>query len=735
MMIVTRVMCALLVLALLAGCTGNKGGDGSSSGKDVSSNVGGSSSNDDGWKEADVSDVVWKPVSMLSQKMIDAGIEAGEGCQWTTYVSYSYSNPDICYLGIDVGGMYRSKDGGKHWEPCTVGISSWGATGTEVDPTNSDRVLAVGCAGGTAEINGLYLSTDGGDSFKPVALYNICGHRDNRVQIAYDYSSYDKKLGYCTTVYWSRETLDSPLLYEGKVGPDSSPALFKSTDGGETWEVVNTSKEISCAQIAVDSKSGALFASSESGLFKSTDGGKSFKKVIDGMTTSVCTVISKPGHVWACKEDGVYYSSNGGDSFSKVSSNSFPTGCFPKIKVSPVDQNYMLLGADALRGKEYVSKQYYSQDGGKTWALSDMNQDNGFYYNAMHQSSMAMHPKDKNKALALGGDNVMLSTNGGALFKKSVAGYNAGCWTSFSINPNNPNLIAIANQDYTGAYTKDGGKTWTAMYSTSTRLTDFTYGAYMVDEQTLIYIARDDAGLFKQGKGAYVICRSADGGRTFTPCGKTVRFMNSIQKFIVMGVPGNNNTVIAHNLISFDKGATWSEMDGCDYAFTYSLKTGELYGIDGSKVVKSTDGGKTWQRFCDIIPDLTICGMAYGEQDGSLWVAAAEGIVMHIVDGKVNFVKFTEIDDKRVTSVACDPFDSNIVYISCNIRSVEGKYGIFRTTDGGKTWGSMVKTSTNGVTNDGIGPSSMVLCHPITGELYSIGACRGMWKTASPAKK
>ena len=90
-----------------------------------------------------------------------------------------------------------------------------------------------------------------------------------------------------------------------------------------------------------------------------------------------------------------------------------------------------------------------------------------FYNHVNHQAYIAAHPTDKNRVLALGGDVIIRSTDGGANYNEVGAGYNGGCWTGMGINLNDPNLIMLSNQDYTGAFSTDGGKTWAMITRTT----------------------------------------------------------------------------------------------------------------------------------------------------------------------------------------------------------------------------------------------------------------------------
>lgn len=738
-------LCLSLVMAVCAGC-GGTGGEGTSS--SAASETASSKAPDSSVTVADVSDVKWEAVGMMSQQMLDNKIDAGEGCQWTLSVCYSYSDPSVCFFGTDVGGIYRSTDAGSNWEPCTVGIVAAGGRGIAVDPKNTNRVLVVGANGGSTsqEECGLYLSTNMGDTFHQVQKSRINGWRDNRVQIVYDPTSFDAGKGYCTTVYWSRETMAyENSSYTGYTGDaEVTPALFKSTDGGETWETVNTSADIGGAQLAVDPKDGTLLAAGANGLFRSTDGGKTFTKVLSERTTCVTTCMTKPGSAWATCPDGVYYSSNSGASFHKISQSGYPKAeSYPShISVSPADPSFMMLATDQQTWKFATGQAknfsgdcdyYFSHDGGKTWTKSVTSRENSFYAKVNHQSHIALHPTDKNQVLALGGDVILRSFDGGKTFVEAAAGYNGGCWTSFSINVNHPELMALSNQDYSGAYTTDGGKTWISVFRTANRLTRYTYGCYPVDKDTVLFVARDDNNQYKLGSGKYVIVRSTDGGVTFAPCGVALS-----GKAFMTGAVGNDNIVFANNYRSTDKGATWTEMADCDCVRTYDPATGTLYGTKSYKLVKSTDQGATWETVCAITADGTITDLAFCAADQSIWASVDNGIAFHIVDGAATPVALNkavgiDIGSMTLNAVACDP-ESNTIYFGARFRTETEKGGIFRSTDGGKTWGLISKTTENDVTGDGVSASGVLRCHPTTRYLYTIGSCRGCWRVAPPAE-
>ena len=109
----------------------------------------------------------------------------------------------LLLYGTDVGGVYRSEDGGQNWEQSNAGLQSRGVGAFAIDPKNSSYILAVGINSSAFDTNGLYISEDSGKTWKATKNMLIKGHRDIREAIAYDESSYNQEKNRCMVAYWS----------------------------------------------------------------------------------------------------------------------------------------------------------------------------------------------------------------------------------------------------------------------------------------------------------------------------------------------------------------------------------------------------------------------------------------------------------------------------------------------------------------------------------------------------
>ena len=191
---------------------------------------------------------VWEPVPLRTPVIKTSG-PGGEGCQVCVALAVDATEGRTLFLGTDVGGVYRSIDGGLNWMPSNSGLNARGACAFAIDPRNPDRVLLTACNSLVRPENGLYLSKNRGATWKQVKPLRIQGNHDMREQIAFDPTSFDAAQNRTCVIYWSSENTD------GAPG-----ALYKSVDGGETWNEVNHSDFAGSCSLKVHPTTGWLYA-------------------------------------------------------------------------------------------------------------------------------------------------------------------------------------------------------------------------------------------------------------------------------------------------------------------------------------------------------------------------------------------------------------------------------------------------------------------------------------------
>ncbi|MEM7800206.1 MAG: glycosyl hydrolase [Chloroflexota bacterium] len=240
---------------------------------------------------------------------------------------------NVFYFGACAGGVWKTEDGGNYWTNISDGYFKTGSVGalavSEADP----NVIYAGMGESTIRIDvshgdGVYKSTDGGQTWKHMGLADTRHIGKVRVHPHNPDIVYVAALGHA-------------------FGPNSERGVFKSTDGGETWKnVLFKSENAGAIDLSIDPNNPRiLFATiwearrnfwhmssggTDSGLYKSTDGGETWEEITGtgGLPApiygkvAVAVSPAKAGRVWAlieCEKNALYRSDDYGQSWQMVS--------------------------------------------------------------------------------------------------------------------------------------------------------------------------------------------------------------------------------------------------------------------------------------------------------------------------------------------------------------------------------------------------------------------------------
>ena len=300
----------------------------------------------------------------------------GQPTQSIGAVAVAPSDPNVIYVGsgeglqrpdLSVGdGLYKSADAGKTWEH--LGLREARQIGAVIiDPKDPNRVFvaALGHPYGPNDERGVFRSTDGGRSFQKV-LYK--DENTGAIDLAFDPAN-------AQTVY--------AVLWAARQGPweynnayiGATSGLFKSTDGGATWQPLTRGLPAAADGL---SRMGIGIAPSDPnriyawvtartpGLFRSDDGGASWTQMntetrVWGRGDDFANVRVDPANadiVYAANTS-TYRSIDGGRTFTAI--KGAPGGDdYHTIWINPTNRDIMLIAAD--QGATITV------NGGQTWS-------------------------------------------------------------------------------------------------------------------------------------------------------------------------------------------------------------------------------------------------------------------------------------------------------------------------------------------------------------------------------
>lgn len=249
-----------------------------------------------------------------------------------TAVAGIHGLPYVYYMGATGGGVWKTDDGGLNWKCISDGFFKTGSVGAIAVSESDPNVVYVGMGeapirGNVSHGDGVYRSTDGGKTWNHIGLSDTSQISRLRVHPKNSDLVYAAALGH---VY----------------GPNEDRGVFRSANGGKTWEkVLYRNNRSGAVDLILDpSNPRIMFAAlweanrtpwsltsggQGSGLFKSLDGGETWTEISrnkglpQGMLGKIGVTISppKPERVWAiieAEEGGVFRSDDGGATWQRV---------------------------------------------------------------------------------------------------------------------------------------------------------------------------------------------------------------------------------------------------------------------------------------------------------------------------------------------------------------------------------------------------------------------------------
>lgn len=601
-------------------------------------------------------------------------------------------DPMVFYFGACAGGIWKTIDGGIYWRCISDGFLESAAIGAiAVSPADRNVIYA---GTGETEIrldvsygDGIYKSIDAGRSWSHAGLREtkhigrICIHPRNPDIV------YVAALG-------------------DIFGPHEDRGVFRSRDGGKTWEkVLYRDADTGAIDLSMDPNNPRiLFAAfwqtrrnfwnissggPGSGLFRSTDGGDTWEELTrapglpDGPIGKVGVAVSpaKPGRVWAL--------------------------------IETVGNRTGL---------------YRSEDYGARWTLVSSNRD--LMHRPWYYTHVFADPRSSETVYVL---NLQMwkSTDGGIGFTEILTphGDNHDLW----IDPNNPARMAQGN-DGGACISFNGGITWSSIYNQPTAQfyridTDDRYPyrvfATQQDNTSIAVpsasywgaITLGDCSYPGTGESGFIAVKPDDpnivycGAVGSSPggAGALQRYDYRTGQIQLVNVWPEESTGIAPRDMKYR--FAWT------FPIVFSPHNNNVLYAGGNHVFRTRDEGMSWE---EISPDLSLneksrqgpsggditaesagaevhatcaCVVESPHRQGEIWASTDDGLVHVTRDDGVSWQNVTPPALPELAYVGCveiSAHDPNTVYIAATrYKLADYQPYLFRTTDGGRTWRSI----------------------------------------------
>jgi photosystem II stability/assembly factor-like uncharacterized protein len=539
------------------------------------------------------------------------------------------------YVGSASGGVWKSINGGATYKPVfdKQDVQSIGAIA--IDPSAA-KTIWVGSGeawtrNSTSLGDGIYKSTDGGDSWSNVGLKN--SERIAKILV-------DPK--------------DSNVVYAcvpGKLWSDSEDrGLYKTTDGGKSWNKILKGANLStgCSMISMDpNDSKTLFA----GMWDFRRKGWTFRSGGENAT--------------ATSGSGFFQTSDAGANWRELdekSAKGLPAKPWGRIAVTvaPSKPNVVYALIESTR-----SALYRSDDGGKTWEERDRS--NWMVWRPFYFANLIVDPKNENKVYKPD-LTLIMSEDGGKSFSV-IGGAAHGDFHDVWVNPDNTDHL-IAGDDGGIWYSYDGGNTW--WKGNNLPISQFYHVS--VDQADPYHVF---GGL--QDNSAWMGDSQYPGGITNN------RWENLFggDGFWIFPDPSDPNYVYAEaqggnvgrvNRITLDGRAIKPTANYGEGKLRFNWNTpihmspnekGTIY-IGGQFLFRSRDHGQTWER---ISPDLTTNDPEKQKQEES------GGVTVDNSDAETH---------TTIYSISESPRDGKVIWVGTDDGNLQ------LTRDGGKSWANVV---------------------------------------------
>jgi photosystem II stability/assembly factor-like uncharacterized protein len=582
------------------------------------------------------------------------------------------SQPNVFYMAPVNGGVFKSIDYGRTWQPIFDGQPTASIGAIAVAPSNPN-IVYVGSGEGLHRPDlsigdGVYKSTDAGKTWTHLGL------RDGQQipQLVVDPKNPDRIF---------------VAVAGHPYGPNEERGVYRSVDGGKTFEkVLYRDDNVGASDVQIDPGNpqivyAALWESREGpwengefngdhgGIFKSIDGGKTWRQLTKGA----------PGNI--------------------VQAN---------IAVAPSAPKTLFA---AVRTKT-ISKLYRSDDGGETWRGTTDDPRPGLGIGGGDLPVVRFDPK--NPQIVYSASIVCWkSTDGGKTWDGWRGAPGGDDYQNVWINPNNPDIILLGS-DQGAVVTVNGGKSWSSWYNQPTAQlyhvsadNSFPYRLYSGQQESgsVGIKTRGDQGeiTFRDWRPVaaeeygYVVADPLDpdiiiGGKLTRFHRRTGQAQNILpvpvqtEDFRMLRTEPVVFSPLDPHLLFFAGNTLWQTRDrGDHWEKTSPDLSRPNYELPAS-IGKYTDDATKQAHRRGVIYTVAPSPL----DPNTIWCGTDDGLIHLTTDAGKTWTNVTPAGIsawQKISLIEAGHFDSNTAYAAVNTMRIDDlRPHIFATHDSGKTW-------------------------------------------------
>ncbi|MEM7379620.1 MAG: glycosyl hydrolase [Bacteroidota bacterium] len=589
--------------------------------------------------------------------------------------------PNLFYFGATGGGVWKTTDGGRHWENISDGYFGGSIGAVEVSQSDPNVIYVGGgektLRGNVSSGYGVWKTEDAGKTWTSAGLEK--SRHVPRIRI---------------------HPNDHNIVYAAVLGniykPTDDRGVYKSTDGGKTWrKTLFVNRQSGAVDLVLDPNNPRIIYAS---TWRAQRTPYSLSSGGDG--------------------SALWKSTDSGETWKEISKNEgFPKDTLGIIGVTVSPKNSQRLWA-IVENKEKGGL-FRSEDGGKKW--TQVNSERKLRQRAWYYTRVYADTEDEDKVYVL---NVRYhrSTDGGKTFETFNAPH--GDHHDLWIAPENSNRMVIGD-DGGAQVSYDGGETWSTYYNQPTaqfyRVTTdnaFPYRIYVAqqDNSTVRIKHRSDGGSINENDW-----ESTAGGESahiaIDPTNNEIVYGGSYGGFLTR-VNHDKNTVRGINVWPDNPMGYGAE--GMKYRFQWNFPIifskhdpKKLYTFS-NHVHLSTNEGQSWQLLSGDLtrndPDKLVSSGGPITQDntgveyyctifaanesplkeGLMWVGSDDGLIHLTQDGGANWENVTPSNMPEwnmINSIEPSAHDEGTCYVAATRYKLgDFKPYLYKTTDYGKTW-------------------------------------------------